>query len=237
MNYDLLEWDSALFGFGVARVSSDRPSVAQVDETLGCLKRSGARLVYWPVAQALPEDAVTRWGGFLADLRTTFAIDFDTLPPEALLPSVPIEPYVPSMPKTDLVALAIQSGEYSRFAVDPKVPRDKFEALYMAWINNSVTKELAREVLVLPVGSRLAGMVTLGDKAGRGDIGLIAVDTAFRGRRYGEALTRAAQAWFVANGYRYGQVVTQGRNIAACNLYRKCGYSVETVEHFYHFWL
>lgn len=237
MTYDLLDWDSALFGYGVARVGAPAPDVAQVDEVLGRLRGQGIRLVYWPVAQALPEPVVARWGGLLADLRTTFSVDLQALPAEFLAPPGRIVPYEPGMPMSDLEALAIQSGEYSRFAVDPRVPRDGFEAVYTAWIANSVNKSLAREVLVLPAGSRLAGMITLGDKAGRGDIGLIAVDRAFRGKGHGEALVRAAQAWFAANAYRYGQVVTQGRNAAACHLYRKCGYTVETVEHFYHFWL
>ena len=69
------------------------------------------------------------------------------------------------------------------------------------------------------------------------DIGLIAVNRNYRGKRFGEMLVRHAQYWFINNGYNIGQVVTQGTNIPACNLYKKCGYSVEKVEYFYHFWL
>lgn len=141
------------------------------------------------------------------------------------------------MPIADLEALAIQSGPYSRFSVDPKLPEEKFIELYKIWINRSLKKEIADEVLVIREGENVVGMVTLGEKDGKGDIGLIAVERDRRGRKYGEALVRAAQCWFIRRGYEFGQAVTQGGNIPACSLYKKCGYSVEKVEYFYHFWL
>ena len=80
-------------------------------------------------------------------------------------------------------------------------------------------------------------MVTLGNKNGKGDIGLLAVGADYRGRNYGRILVQAAQKWFLTNGYQEGQVITQGDNYPAYHLYEKCGYSVEKVEYFYHFWL
>lgn len=80
-------------------------------------------------------------------------------------------------------------------------------------------------------------MVTLGVKNGRGDIGLFAVDPSMRRRNLGVALVRAAQEWTRRKGLRFAQVVTQGKNIAACRLYEKCGYRIEKVDFFYHFWL
>jgi dTDP-4-amino-4,6-dideoxy-D-galactose acyltransferase len=50
-------------------------------------------------------------------------------------------------------------------------------------------------------------------------------------------LVCAAQAKFIEAGYRIGQVVTQLDNVAACRLYEKCGYHLEKLENFYHFWL
>jgi dTDP-4-amino-4,6-dideoxy-D-galactose acyltransferase len=80
-------------------------------------------------------------------------------------------------------------------------------------------------------------MVTLGEKEKRADIGLIAVNTNYRGKKIGETLVRASQMWSIEQGYKFAQVVTQGSNAAACSLYKKCGYALEKVEFFYHFWL
>ena len=142
-----------------------------------------------------------------------------------------------STPTAEIEKLSIQSGEYSRFSTDPNIPRDKFEALYKEWIHKSLNKEIADEVLVILDNTNVAGMITLGNKNDNGDIGLLSVDTRYRGKKYGEMLVRSAQTWFIRNGYKFGHVVTQADNTAACRLYTKCGYSVSKVEYFYHFWM
>ena len=148
-----------------------------------------------------------------------------------------VKPYASSMRIGDLERLAVQTGEYSRFNVDPNFPKEKFIELYKTWIRNSVRKELADEVLTIQQGENIVGMVALGNKNNRGDIVLMAVDESCRRRGYGETLVKAAQSWFVGNQYKVGQVVTQEDNIPACKLYKKCGYSIEKIEYYYHFWL
>ena len=145
--------------------------------------------------------------------------------------------YHSSMPESDFKELAVQSGVFSRFSVDPDFPGEKFIALYTLWIRKSIHKEIADEVLVIREGEKAAGMVTLDHKDGKGDIGLLSVSQECRGKKYGEMLVRGAQCWFMDHSCRFGQVVTQGDNTAACALYQKCGYSVGKVEFFYHFWL
>lgn len=237
MRYQILDWDSDFFGLKVARIVAPRLSTQELSETLSALRQQQVQLAYWSTGRELEADAIARLNGVLADRKTTFAIDLRSLDFTTTIPADTVEPFTDSMSVPDLESLAIQSGEYSRFAVDPNFPNEKFVALYKAWINRSLRKEIASEVLLIRDGDRIAGMVTLGEKNGRGDIGLIAVGSLYRGRKYGETLVRAAQRWFVAQGYAYGQVVTQGANTPACNLYKRCGYSVEQVENFYHFWM
>lgn len=206
-------------------------------DTLAELRAHGARLVYWPAAEACDDAAVRRQGGLLADRKTTFAVDFGTLDFADTTLTGGVETLSATMPVADLESLAVQTGEYSRFAVDPNVPRERFVALYKLWIAKSLRREIGSEVLVVRDGEHIVGMATLGEKNRRGDIDLIAVDRAYRRRGHGEKLVRAAQKWFVGRGYERGQVVTQADNVPACGLYRKCGYTVERVEYFYHFWL
>ena len=82
-----------------------------------------------------------------------------------------------------------------------------------------------------------AGLLTLGEKNGRADIGLLAVDAAVRGQRIGQQLVAAAHVQALAWGYTTLQVVTQGDNFPACRFYEKCGFTPESVEHIYHLWL
>lgn len=237
MSYSILDWDSDFFGLKVAKIHDPLLSLEEVKKLLFSLKIDNVDLVYWPSKEKIEKSEEKNLGGILADEKTTFLINFSELQNNKHTFQYGIDFYEEKMPMSDFYSLAIQSGKYSRFSVDGKIPEEKFHDLYKTWIARSLRKDISKEVLVIQDENKVIGMVTIGEKDGRGDIGLIAVDEKFRGKRYGEKLVNAAQGWFVDNGYKYGQVVTQGANIPACNLYRRCGYFVEKVEYFYHFWL
>lgn len=237
MQYQVLSWDTDFFCHKVARIDKSDLNKDELTDIILKLKVDGVSLVYFPSSKKFEEQFIKNLGGILADIKTTFAMDFGTVTLEEYVPNDIVESYMSFMSIKDIEDLAIQSGKYSRYAVDPNIPMEKFEALYKIWVNRSLKKEIAKEVLVIREDDRVAGMITLGEQNGRGDIGLIAVDANYRGKNYGEKLVCAAQRWFVMNGYNFGQVVTQGMNLPACNLYTKRGYSVEKVEYFYHFWL
>lgn len=66
--------------------------------------------------------------------------------------------------KDKLIELAIQSGIYSRFNVDKKIGKEKYEEMYSLWMINSLNHKIAKEVLVLLEKTDLKGFVTLGEK-------------------------------------------------------------------------
>lgn len=237
MNYRILDWDSHFFGIKVARILSASLTLKELKQTLADLKRERVKLVYWPAEKELAGDEEQNLGACLVDRKTTFEVNLKMMDPGHFHSTGLVEKYRPSMSMKEIESLAIQSGEYSRFSVDQNVERERFESLYKNWIRKSLSREIAEEVLFIQDADKLAGMVTLGNKEGKGDIGLLAVESKYRGKKYGETLVRAAQTWFINNGYEIGHVVTQGKNLPACNLYKKCEYSVSKVEYFYHFWL
>lgn len=237
MRYEVLEWDSSFFGMKVGRINEGELSSLDLSKLLLTMKEEGFKLVYWPSNGEVSFELGDDTDGFLADKKVTYTTNFLTLNPSSFISTDIVEVFSRDMSVSDIENLAIQSGKYSRFSVDPKLSNKKFVELYKIWITRSLNKEIASEVLLIRDGDKVAGMVTLGSKGERGDIGLIAVDAEYRGRGYGEILVRAAQEWFLLNGYELGQVVTQGENNPACNLYEKCGYKVESTEFFYHFWL
>jgi dTDP-4-amino-4,6-dideoxy-D-galactose acyltransferase len=238
--YRILDWDSRLFGFPVARIEPDTLTAERLRLVLDDLRKNGVRLAYWMPEKASPtdpaSDAETVGGRFVGE-RITFTADLRTPIEHEDQPGVLVQRYDPAMGSSDIEDLAVQSGEHSRFATDPGVPRERFVELYTIWIRRSVRKEMADEILVIPDEGRIVAMITLSSRGGSGHIGLVAVDRAFRGRGYGTALMRAARERFVAGGCRQSQVVTQGQNLAACRLYAKYGYTVSKIEYCYHFWL
>ncbi len=224
----MLTWDSEFFGFPVAKISD----ISELDS----LRTQGVHLVYWAStdsgSQAIAQAAV----GTLVDKKITYQMDLRNIPPEQLQFGLVTE-YTDTTASADLIDLSIQAGLYSRFRVDPKMDQKKFEALYIQWMQKSCSHELAKAVLVIREQGKCVAVVTVGEKNGHGDIGLVAVNANQRGKGYGVALIRAAQTWFVQHGYTSSQVVTQGDNVAACKLYEKCGYKQTSLEYYYHFWL
>jgi dTDP-4-amino-4,6-dideoxy-D-galactose acyltransferase len=238
-DFSILDFDTKLFGFKVARLTPAKLNTEKLQALLQELKAQKVKLVYWLCAQddLISQQAAQEAKGFLADLKTTFLIDLNQQVIEDYVTPATISFYQAKKPNQTMEELAFAAGTYSHFKTDPKFPHPLFLKLYKKWIANSVNGTLARHVLVFRDGRKIGGMVTLGEKNGRGDIGLLAVMPEFRGRNVGTILVCSAQKQFLQDGYKLSQVVTQRGNLPACHLYEKCGYHMEKVEHFYHFWL
>lgn len=237
--FELLEFDTTLFGFNVAKILPNTLSVDELQQVLQKLKDQQVRLVYWATdADDLStQEAAIKAGGVLVDRKMTYVINLAILDSEILNESRQwVEEYPYPEVNNDMRRLAIQIAERSRFGVDPNMPKVLMEKMYETWMTNCIKGNMAKHVFVIRRGSSIAGMVTLGEKNGRGDIGLISVSEKFQGHGLGTVLVHAAQAQFLAEGYQEAQVVTQMDNQAACKLYETMGFHVAHIENFYHFW-
>ena len=294
-DFIILDFDSKLFGFKVAKILSPRLDLEHLQSILQTLREKNVKLVYWASAHEdkKSQEAACEMGGFLADMKVTYvtltelkklhlsSLPFKTLGLSQIDPSIlrmrlgakeraprvyinihedtsdegnnaatqkamgidkfkvtpEIIEYKSNNPSRALEALAMEISKYSHFKTDPQCPPRLVIKMYKKWITNSINGKIAKHVLVYKKGRRIAGFITLGEKNGRGDIGLLAVDAAFRGQGIGYKLITAAQKQFLQDNYKYSQVVTQLGNIAACRLYEKSGYVIEKIENFYHFHL
>ncbi|MET4106908.1 GNAT family N-acetyltransferase [Hymenobacter sp. UYP22] len=231
----LLPWDSEFLGFSVGRLLSTTP-VAELPALLEQARQDGYRLLNWAVP---PEDAAANAaacaaGGFLADEKITYAMRIEEVPTE-----LPAGVQPTTTLTSQLTALALQAGHRSRYQTDPRFERDVYQRLYSLWIANSLEGEMAREVLVFrpDASAAEAGLLTLGIKNTRADIGLLAVDAQVRGQAIGARLLTAARQRTRAWGFDALQVVTQRANVGACRFYERCGFTPDVVENIYHLWL
>ena len=228
-----LEWDSAFFGFRIARVTASRMAPGDLRRVLDWCGAERIRCLY---LLAAADDAVVihdaeEQGFHLADLRVT--LSWPAAPVDSRL-SVPIRP----ARAEDLPALAAIAGSShtdSRFYFDSRFPRARCDALYETWIRNSF-HGFAQAVLVAERDQGVAGYITghWGDTEGR--IGLMAVAAWARDCGTGEALVRASQELFHARGMQEVTVVTQGRNYSSQRMYQRCGFRTKSVELWYHRW-
>lgn len=231
MLIEKLPWDSDFFGLQIGKV------VVAKETTLNLSEAESFDLLYFFVS---PEDEgvnrmLTNMGAVLVDKKTTFckSVAPHDCEPECIYPYYRLN----SKKDADVVNIGIQSGIYSRFKVDTHFKPEDFVRLYETWINRAIDREIAKEVFISEDGDRINGVVTVGEKNGRLDIGIIAVDHFTRGKRIGSNLIRKVEAYALQNGFKEVQVVTQKDNFSACNFYVKSGFSIESVVNIYHLWV
>lgn len=217
-------------GIPTAKITSISP------EILADAKHAGIKLVYFvaPESDADHIRLAKELGGVLVDQKITYLMNLKNI---AAHPDPEVKSYTNKVPSEDLINLAYESGNFSRFRADPNLTEMQFKTVYKTWITNSVNHTVADDVFVIAENSYLLGMITVGEKNGRGDIGLLAVSESARGKNIGTRLVKAAQYYFIQKGFEQSQVVTQQTNIPACKLYEKCGYHIEKTEYFFHIWL
>jgi dTDP-4-amino-4,6-dideoxy-D-galactose acyltransferase len=221
------------------------------DETLHAALREartgGLRLVYFSTSEErhMASALLCEFAGQRVDTKVTFVTDLPTSfagkgidQPKSVWSPLSVTEYPPSPASDKLVALSIAAGVHSRFNVDRRIPKDKYEQLYATWIRRSALREIA-DVVLTAAGPEtgVIGMITIGVSGTAGCIGLIAVDERWRGQGVGVRLICSAHDWMTARELTSASVVTQRDNQSACRLYRRCGYRLAQVRSVYHFWV
>lgn len=236
VNARLLDWDSDVLGLRVARIDESVLNEAQLKDALASLRHDGVDCVYWASKSddTVTQDAADICHGVLADIKTTYELSLGELMPACDDDVVEYEDVI-AMP--DLIALAFEIGENSRFYLDKNMPSDAYQKVYCRWMENSVNRSIADCVKVIKMDGAVIGVVTLTNKGKFGQIDLIGVDPSYRGQGLATKLINASLAWCKEQGHSRCEVVTQFSNEAACALYEKSGFTVKGTEHFYHFWL
>jgi dTDP-4-amino-4,6-dideoxy-D-galactose acyltransferase len=236
IHYEILDWDSQFFAFGVARFSRAGADLETLSAQLAELKQRQVRLVYWPVPHGDEAScaAALSCGGRMVGCQVTYAQAGDGPDVNA---NAPFTEYKEVSANQELIALAIRSGEFSRYSNDPQIKREKFEELYLNWINNCTAKKTADHILIENSGGGMAGMVCVKKSVDEGKIILIAVNDEFQGAGIGTKLVRGALSLGKQLGCTSHSVVTYNENVAACKLFEKCGYTPREKSDYYHFWL
>jgi dTDP-4-amino-4,6-dideoxy-D-galactose acyltransferase len=135
-----------------------------------------------------------------------------------------------------LTAIARTIHHDTRFYFDRHFAVAQVDALYATWIEKSCTG-FADIVWVCEQAGRPVGYVTCTlTGQGLGHIGLFGVHPQWQGRGIGTALIAQALTWFASRLVTEARVVTQGRNIPALCLYQRSGFSVNTMQLWYHRW-
>lgn len=234
--FRILEWDTGFFGYKVAELLPSGLRAYTPAELLSVLKKEEISLAY---CFASPDDVLLNQhlaeaGAFLADAKITFSRQVSgesDFTPSPFIRSLPV-----MEPSKKLRSMALQSGVYSRFKVDPGFHEHEYERLYDEWIYKSVQRTISKEVLIFEKEGDEKGFITLQIKNSVGSIGLIAVDENARGASVGKELVNASFHFFQSHQIATVEVVTQQANQIACNFYKSMGFDIKTIINVYHLW-
>jgi dTDP-4-amino-4,6-dideoxy-D-galactose acyltransferase len=136
---------------------------------------------------------------------------------------------------SDLLELALLSGEHSRFRLDP-VLSHRFRDLYEEWLRKSLDRRIADEVFSFQGDENHSkGFITLKAHPDSVVVGLIAVDPEEQGKNIGSSLMRSTENWAFERGLENVNVATQKRNSGACRFYERNGYHIDSIQYIYHY--
>lgn len=129
--------------------------------------------------------------------------------------------------------LAIASGKYSRFFLDPLINKDCSIELYLLWLRKSLSLELSDEIYISG-GNIPSGLLTVKFSNEIATVGLLAVDERFRGQGIASALLLHMQNTCIKKNIHTIQIPTQRVNNTACKFYLKSGYKEVSSSFIYH---
>ena len=226
-----LEWDSNFFGLKVGRVdisaSEDSISLASQKQVL----KDQYDLIYVFGSQELFfEEADAN----LIDNKVVFALaELSGFNYHESVIDWPVENGLTD----DVLLLALESGKYSRFKLDGKLPVGSYERLYTRWIEQSVNHSIASDVFCYMIEGKPRGLVTIDLNDGVGTIGLVAIHPDFQHQGIGTSILRHIIRFAHDKRCEKLYVATQLDNEPACHLYKKCGMVIDSITKVWHWWM
>lgn len=136
----------------------------------------------------------------------------------------------------EIYDLAYESGKYSRFLKDNLFGESNFKKLYKEWVDNSITKKFADDILLYFINDKVVGFVTYKKHEDYGQIGLIAVDKRYQGKGIGRQLINKVENALYQEGIKKSRIPTQLQNKEACFFYKKIGYEIIESIPIKHYW-
>lgn len=237
----ILEWDSNFFKINIACVTKNTLTENELSDILSFCQYEKIDCLYF---LADPNDKNTIQVALANDFkkvdeRTSFELDLTTHQDVFHHRGTT---YIRPVELEDLEILeqiARQNHTDSRFFTDKNFDLNKSAEMYATWIRKHVNGE-ASAVFVPVCNKKPSGYVSCIEKQDitsfHGEIGLIGISPDCQGQGIGSALIDFALEWFSNECIHRVQVITQGQNQKAQNLYKKFGFEIKNIEHWYHRW-
>lgn len=234
-----LDWDSAFWGFPIARLNARSLTNEGLVECLAWCHDHDIRCLYFAATGTCAKTlALAANNGFrFVDVRIDLAVQIAGL---AKMPAYPEQISVRHATQADSATLReFASGAHrdSRFFKDSRFDPERAAELYADWIRRDLSEHVVLTCTSSDNISRSLGYITCQRTDSReGRIGLLGVSSQFRRQGAGRALLTAAIDWFGRNNMDTVRVATQGTNVPALRLYETHGFRCDSVHIWFHRW-
>lgn len=229
----ILDWDTNFFGFKVAAIEQNFLKEGKDSGILQQLLDKDVMLSYYFSDSPLDiENFSEYFDVLLVDEKVPLIKRLNT----KAITHPKISLYDKDAAEEKLIKLALRAGEQSRFNLDPNIPKSKFEELFKIWIEKSVRKEIATDVLVYKENSEIVGFITVQVKDGKPYASLMAVQNEYEGRGVSFALMNAVEDILTSRGYLDVYSSTQANNRKALLIYSRHGMELQKPVYVYHIW-
>ena len=233
MSIQFLQWDSDFFECGVARLCIDNECpIDSIKKELIEYESSNLDVMYLFVKHNSNEliSFLSSIGAVLYDHKVSFRKD-------SLIRELDDSDNAVTELKhltQEAVDVAVSSGVYSRFYLDPRF-KPKQPLLYKQWISNCLEHRNSRVFGIIKddVLSAIAGVSVSGEV---GHLELIAVAPNCRRLGFAKRLIKTAEKYYLDSHVSTAEAVTQLNNIPACSTYRSCGYVLTETVDVWHLW-
>ena len=219
-----LTWDSIFFGYKIGKIKIK--STLNIKQLLEAIEKSSYDMVQVFSNQSFGDTFKYK----PIDVKLTYSKKVATA-----TTNNPFIKFVNKDVDGTLVKLAKDAGIYSRYKTDKNL-QVKFEEMYEIWMNKSLKRELAAEVLAYKYKNKINGMVTINKKLKKAEIGLIAVDNKAQSKGIGTQLLQSVENWALKQNLENICVATQEENYNACQFYKKNNYKISDKTYIYHIW-
>ena len=231
-----LSWDSEFFGRQIAKVLPDSLTEEQIQSLDAWCQNQQIDCLYFLSAETGgPSISLVENNGFhLVDLRVTLSAKLDPL----IIPAIQKESIclATDADVSDLRTIAAHNHVDSRFYADPHFERSKCDELYAIWIENAIKYPKQKVFTYKPEGQALGYVSYHKDESNNAVIGLVGIAKECQGQGIATLLTNACLADMQLSACTQVEVVTQGRNTKAIQLYEKCGFRLKSNHTWFHKW-
>lgn len=230
--FKILNWDSNFFGFKVAEIEENFLSQGNDQILQKLAQEEDVSLVYYSTHQPLKEIENSFYSFTLVNKRVPIFKKLSGKP--SIHPKISF--FQGSSPETELFEMVLRAGVYSRFRMDPNIPKEKSDELYRIWLIKSIEGKLASKVLVYREAGKIVGFATLVIEQPIGKAPLFAVSRKFEGKGVSFALMNAVDAVFLDHGCTCYESATQYENRPALKIFERHGFELKPLNYVYHLW-